>query len=76
MPDIANETDMDDLVRLSVFSAIGTSIVAERSIRGVLDRVMEHVGSFSAPSTGPSSSSTRLEGIWSSPASSGARRRR
>ncbi len=49
MPDIANETDMDDLVRLSVFSAIGTSIVAERSIRGVLDRVMEHVGSFFGP---------------------------
>ena len=49
MPDNANETDMDDLVRLSVFSAIGTSIVGERSIRGVLDRVMEHIGSFFGP---------------------------
>ncbi len=45
----AKETDMDDLVRLSVFSAIGTSIVAERTIRGVLDRVMEHIGSFFGP---------------------------
>jgi diguanylate cyclase (GGDEF)-like protein len=40
---------MDDLIRLSVFSSIGTSIVAERSIRGVLDRVMEHIGSFFGP---------------------------
>jgi diguanylate cyclase (GGDEF)-like protein len=40
---------MDDLIRLSVFSGIGTSIIAERSIRGVLDRVMEHVGSFFGP---------------------------
>lgn len=49
MPEKASETDMDDLVRLSVFSAIGTSIVGERSIRGVLDRVMEHIGSFFGP---------------------------
>jgi diguanylate cyclase (GGDEF)-like protein len=40
---------MDDLIRLSVFSSIGTSIVGEKSIRGVLDRVMEHVGSFFGP---------------------------
>jgi diguanylate cyclase (GGDEF)-like protein len=40
---------MDDLIRLSVFSSIGTSIVSERSIRGVLDRVMEHVASFFGP---------------------------
>ena len=45
----SGEPDMDDLIRLSVFSSIGTSIVAERSIRGVLDRVMEHVGSFFGP---------------------------
>ncbi len=49
MPEKTSEPDMDDLIRLSVFSAIGTSIVAERSIRGVLDRVMEHVGSFFGP---------------------------
>ena len=68
MPDKTSETDMDDLVRLSVFSAIGTSIVGEKSIRGVLDRVMEHIGSFSAPSTGPSSSWTRRGASSSSPA--------
>jgi diguanylate cyclase (GGDEF)-like protein len=45
-----NEPDTDDLIRLSVFSSIGKSIVAENSIRGVLDRVMEHVGSFFGPS--------------------------
>jgi diguanylate cyclase (GGDEF)-like protein len=45
----AGEADMEDLVRLSVFSAIGKSIVAERTIRGVLDRVMEHIGSFFGP---------------------------
>jgi diguanylate cyclase (GGDEF)-like protein len=50
MPEKDHEPDMDDLIRLSVFSAIGTSIVAERSIRGVLDRVMEHIGSFFGPS--------------------------
>ena len=49
MPDKPSETDMDDLVRLSVFSAIGTSIVGEKGIRGVLDRVMEHIGSFFGP---------------------------
>jgi diguanylate cyclase (GGDEF)-like protein len=49
MPDKEGETDMEELIRLSVFSAIGTSIVAENSIRGVLDRVMEHVGSFFGP---------------------------
>jgi diguanylate cyclase (GGDEF)-like protein len=50
MSENESEPDMDDLIRLSVFSAIGTSIVAERSIRGVLDRVMEHIGSFFGPS--------------------------
>ncbi len=49
MPDKSNEPNMEDLIRLSVFSAIGTSIVAERSMRGVLDRVMEHVGTFFGP---------------------------
>jgi diguanylate cyclase (GGDEF) domain len=49
MPDKSDKPDMEDLVRLSVFSSIGTSIVAERSIRGVLDRVMEHIGSFFGP---------------------------
>jgi diguanylate cyclase (GGDEF)-like protein len=49
MPDSSREPDMDDLIRLSVFSSIGTSIVSERSIRGVLDRVMEHVASFFGP---------------------------
>lgn len=49
MPDHTQEPDIDDLIRLSVFSSIGTSIVSERSIRGVLDRVMEHVASFFGP---------------------------
>lgn len=49
MPDCPREPDIDDLIRLSVFSSIGTSIVSERSIRGVLDRVMEHVASFFGP---------------------------
>jgi GAF domain-containing protein len=49
MPEKTSDPDMDDLIRLSVFSGIGTSIIAERSIRGVLDRVMEHVGSFFGP---------------------------
>jgi diguanylate cyclase (GGDEF)-like protein len=49
MPEKACEPDMDDLIRLSVFSSIGTSIVGEKSIRGVLDRVMEHIGSFFGP---------------------------
>jgi diguanylate cyclase (GGDEF)-like protein len=49
MPERSSEPDMDDLIRLSVFSGIGTSIVGEKSIRGVLDRVMEHIGSFFGP---------------------------
>ncbi len=49
MPDNTDGPDMDDLIRLSVFSSIGTSIVSETSIRGVLDRVMEHVASFFGP---------------------------
>jgi diguanylate cyclase (GGDEF)-like protein len=49
MAENKDEPDMDDLIRLSVFSAIGTSIVGERSIRGILDRVMEHIGSFFGP---------------------------
>ena len=49
MPENAAAPDMDDLIRLSVFSSIGTSIVSEKSIRGVLDRVMEHVASFFGP---------------------------
>ncbi len=44
-----SEPGMEDLVRLSVFSSIGTSIVAEQSIHGVLDRVMEHIGAFFGP---------------------------
>jgi diguanylate cyclase (GGDEF)-like protein len=49
MPEKPGEPDMDDLIRLSVFSAIGTSIVGERTIHGVLDRVMEHLGTFFGP---------------------------
>jgi len=49
MPEKEYEPDMNDLIRLSVFSSIGTSIVGEKSIRGVLDRVMEHIGSFFGP---------------------------
>jgi diguanylate cyclase (GGDEF)-like protein len=49
MPDDSREPGMDDLIRLSVFSSIGTSIVSEGSIRGILDRVMEHIGSFFGP---------------------------
>jgi len=49
MAENKDDPDMDDLIRLSVFSAIGTSIVAENGIRGVLDRVMEHIGSFFGP---------------------------
>ncbi len=49
MADGGREPDIDDLIRLSVFSSIGTSIVAEHSIRGVLDRVMEHIGLFFGP---------------------------
>ncbi len=50
MPDCDREPDIDDLIRLSVFSSIGKSIVAEHTMRGVLDRVMEQVGSFFGPS--------------------------
>ncbi len=50
MPDQPTEHGTEDLVRLSVFSSIGKSIVAENTIHGVLDRVMEHVGSFFGPS--------------------------
>jgi diguanylate cyclase (GGDEF)-like protein len=49
MSDFRDGPDLDDLVRLSVFSSIGKSIVAENGIRGVLDRVMEHVGAFFGP---------------------------
>lgn len=49
MTERAESPDTEELVRLSVFSSIGKSIVAENSIRGVLDRVMEHVGSFFGP---------------------------
>ncbi|HUW41002.1 MAG TPA: sensor domain-containing diguanylate cyclase [Rectinemataceae bacterium] len=49
MTDDGRDPDIDDLIRLSVFSSIGTSIVAEHSIRGVLDRVMEHIGLFFGP---------------------------
>jgi diguanylate cyclase (GGDEF)-like protein len=49
MADEIRDPDMDDLIRLSVFSAIGTSIVGEPGIGGVLDRVMEHIGSFFGP---------------------------
>jgi diguanylate cyclase (GGDEF)-like protein len=49
MPDKEREPDMGDLIRLSVFSSIGTSIVGEKTIHGVLDRVMEHIGSFFGP---------------------------
>ena len=57
MDGIAEGQGTEDLVKLSVFSSIGKSIVAENSIRGVLDRVMEHVGSFFGPLklVGPSS---------------------
>ena len=43
------DPELDDIIKLSVFSRIGTSIVAENSIRGVLDRVMEQVAAFFAP---------------------------
>jgi diguanylate cyclase (GGDEF)-like protein len=49
MPDKDSDPDMEDLIRLSVFSSIGTSIVGEKTIRGMLDRVMEHIGSFFGP---------------------------
>jgi len=49
MPDNPRDPDLDDLIRLSVFSSIGKSIVSENSIRGILDRVMEHVGCLFAP---------------------------
>lgn len=49
MADQTEEADMEDLIKLSVFQSIGTSIVSENTIRGVLDRVMEHVGSFFGP---------------------------
>lgn len=49
MSDISDEHGTDDLVKLSLFSSIGKSIVAENSIRGVLDRVMEQVGAFFGP---------------------------
>lgn len=49
MHDPERAADMDDLIRLSVFSSIGTSIVAENTIRGVLDRVLEQVGAFFGP---------------------------
>ena len=49
MAETTENADMDDLIKLSVFQAIGTSIVSENTIRGVLDRVMEHIGSFFGP---------------------------
>ncbi len=49
MAEKEREPDLEDLIRLSVFSSIGTSIVGEKSIRGVLDRVMEHIGAFFGP---------------------------
>jgi diguanylate cyclase (GGDEF)-like protein len=49
MAERMDEPDMEDLIRLSVFSEIGTSIVGEKAISGVLDRVMEHIGSFFGP---------------------------
>jgi diguanylate cyclase (GGDEF)-like protein len=41
--------DLDGLVKLSFFADIGKAIIAESSIRGVLDRVMEHIGLYFAP---------------------------
>lgn len=49
MSDNPDDHGTNDLVRLALFSSIGKSIVAENSIRGVLDRVMEQVGSFFGP---------------------------
>ncbi|HTX73340.1 MAG TPA: sensor domain-containing diguanylate cyclase [Rectinemataceae bacterium] len=49
MSENSREPDLEDLIRLSVFSSIGTSIVAEKTIRGVLNRVMEHIGTFFGP---------------------------
>jgi hypothetical protein len=49
MPDTPNGREIDDLIKLSVFSSIGTSIVSESTIRGVIDRVMEHIGAFFGP---------------------------
>jgi diguanylate cyclase (GGDEF)-like protein len=41
--------DSEDLVRLSFFADIGKDIVKERSMRGVMDRVMERIGMYFAP---------------------------
>jgi diguanylate cyclase (GGDEF)-like protein len=49
MPETGEVHDSDELIRLSVFSSIGKSIVAESTITGVLDRVLEQVGAFFGP---------------------------
>jgi diguanylate cyclase (GGDEF)-like protein len=49
MVENSEEPGIDDLIRLSVFSEIGKSIVGEKAIGGVLDRVMERIGSFFGP---------------------------
>ncbi|MBN1242800.1 MAG: sensor domain-containing diguanylate cyclase [Spirochaetales bacterium] len=41
--------DIDDLIRLSWFTAIAKDIVSETTVRGVLDRVMERIGECFAP---------------------------
>ncbi len=43
------EHGTSDLIHLSYFTEIGTAIVSSRSIREVLERVMEHVGKIFAP---------------------------
>ncbi|HET7838288.1 MAG TPA: sensor domain-containing diguanylate cyclase [Rectinemataceae bacterium] len=49
MRDKAGEPGADDLVRLSVFSSIVSGIMAEQSITGVLDRLMDELGSYFGP---------------------------
>jgi diguanylate cyclase (GGDEF)-like protein len=41
--------ELDDLIKLQYFSDIGKDIVKERSLRGVLDRLMARIGECFAP---------------------------
>lgn len=41
--------ELDDLIKLHYFSDIGKDIVKERSLRGVLDRLMARIGECFAP---------------------------
>ncbi|TFG82301.1 MAG: sensor domain-containing diguanylate cyclase, partial [Spirochaetales bacterium] len=41
--------DLSDLIHLSYFSEIAKDIVSETTVRGVLDRTMQHIGTCFAP---------------------------